>query len=192
MNKDSWPRIFMHIKQWIKINKGFYSTKGVYILALILFVSGKKNRQATPEHESQQRFQFVRIHIKNTQAHNKVYIVRECATPVTSVSLYCGFIYTHIKWETATNNRNVSYLIVPVGEGTGEAKLESDCGMFIRSGGRTFVLGGLGTRFGVLSLTNDVKRTFTFVEGNRSTQLKKAHWTHFKSATLKQKIKLCH
>lgn len=105
-----------------------------------------------------------------TLAHNKVYLVRECATVVTSANTHA-----HKMRNRDVNNRNVSYLIVPVGEGTGEAKLESDCGMFIRSGGRTFVLGGLGTRFGVLSLTKDVKRTFTFVEGNRSTQLKKIH-----------------
>lgn len=67
---------------------------------------------------------------------------------------------------------HVSYLIVPVGEGTGEANVESDCGMFIRRGGGIFVRGGLGTRLGVSSLTNDVNRTFTFVEGNRKTQLK--------------------
>lgn len=73
------------------------------------------------------------------------------------------------------------YLIVPVGEGTGEAKLESDCGMFIRSGGRTFVRGGLGTRFGVLSLTSDVNRTSTFVDGNRKTQLKETNQQNFTS-----------
>lgn len=67
------------------------------------------------------------------------------------------------------------YLIVPVGEGIGEAKLDSDCGIFILSGGRTFVRGGLGTRLGVLSLTSDVNRTFTFVEGNRNTQLKETY-----------------
>ena len=68
---------------------------------------------------------------------------------------------------------------MPVGEGTGDAKLESDCGMFIRSGGRTFVRGGLGTRLGALSLTNDVNRTFTFVDGNRNTQLKEANPYYF-------------
>ena len=68
--------------------------------------------------------------------------------------------------------RIFQYLMVPVGDGTGEVRFASDCGMFIRSGGSSFVLGGLGTRFGVLSLTKDVNRTFTFVDGNRSTQLK--------------------
>ena len=68
--------------------------------------------------------------------------------------------------------RTFRYLMVPVGDGTGEARFASDCGMFIRSGGNSFVLGGLGTRLRVLSLTKDVNRTFTFVDGNRNTQLK--------------------
>lgn len=80
--------------------------------------------------------------------------------------------HTHTEYTKQQLTLIVPYLIVPVGDGIGEAKLESDCGMFIRRGGKTFVLGGLGTRFGVLSPTSEVKRTFTFVDGNRSTQLK--------------------
>lgn len=79
---------------------------------------------------------------------------------------------------------HVSYLIVPVGEGTGETNVESDCGMFIRSGGGIFVRGGLGTRLGVSSLTNDVNRTFTFVDGNRKTQLKQTWQKYLKSLCL--------
>ena len=93
-------------------------------------------------------------------------------------------------FKTSKNNKsslttakiiNPSYLIVPVGDGTGEANVESDGGMFIRSGGGTFVRGGLGTRFGVLSLTRDVNRTFTFVDGNRKTQLKETNQQYLKS-----------
>ena len=108
---------------------------------------------------------------KLTQAQNKL-ILSECAYAYDPYSFYRLLVmHTHRITKRAAT-LIVPYLIVPVGDGIGEAKLESDCGMFMRRGGKTFVLGGLGTRFGVLSPTNDVKRTFTFVDGNRSTQLK--------------------
>lgn len=46
--------------------------------------------------------------------------------------------------------------------------------MFIFNGAKAFVLGGLGTRRGVVSLElrSEVNLIFTFVEGNLSTHLK--------------------
>lgn len=111
----------------------------------------------------------------------------------TIISLRCDL--SRLPWLSTQQNdksrlttRMLQYLIVPVGEGTGEAMLESDCGMFIRRGGRSFVRGGLGTRFGVLSLTNDVNRTFTFVDGNRNTQLKETNQQNLSLENGKHKI----
>lgn len=76
---------------------------------------------------------------------------------------------------------HTTYLIVPVGEGIGEEKACSESGMFIFSGGKTFVRGGLGTRFGALSFTSEVKRIFTFVEGKRRMHLKSTERREFLS-----------
>lgn len=68
-----------------------------------------------------------------------------------------------------------TYLIVPVGDGTGDDIAWSDSGMFIFNGGKTFVRGGLGTRttlFGEFSLTSEVNRILTFVDGKRRMHLK--------------------
>lgn len=65
------------------------------------------------------------------------------------------------------------YLIVPVGEGTGDENTPSCSGMLIFKGANIFVLGGLGTRLGVMSLelSSELNLILTFVEGNLSTQL---------------------
>ena len=63
------------------------------------------------------------------------------------------------------------YLIVRVGEGIGEENVDSFSGMFIFNGPKSLARGGLGTRFGVFSLTNDVNRILIFVEGNLKTPL---------------------
>lgn len=157
------------------------------IKALILIVSGKnifsdqRNSKSTPE-QTVLGWTCTKHNNKPKLTTNHLERMWVSSWPRQNTHT-CRLYTSSLKEETTANNRNASHLIVPVGEGTGEAKLESDWGMFIRRGGRTFVLGGLGTRFGVLSLTKEVKRTLTFVEGNRNTQLKE-NWPHFQWATL--------
>lgn len=71
-----------------------------------------------------------------------------------------------------TTCKKQSYLIVRVGDGIGDEKDDSFSGMFIFNGAKSLARGGLGTRFGVFSFTNDVNRIFIFVEGNLKTPLK--------------------
>ena len=69
-------------------------------------------------------------------------------------------------------NAKKTHLIVNVGDGIGEENEDSDSGIFIFKGAKSLARGGLGTRFGVFSLTSDVNRTLIFVEGNLRTPLK--------------------
>lgn len=170
----------------IKINKTLLHLKNG-IKTPILIVSGRKIFSDQGSSKSTRKLTGLRWTYTKHNAKRKLttnHLERMCVSSWPRQNTHNSRLYTSsLKWETTANNRYASHLIVPVGEGTGEAKLESDWGMFIRRGGRTFVLGGLGTRFGVLSLTKEVKRTLTFVEGNRNTQLKE-NWPQFKWATL--------
>ena len=65
-------------------------------------------------------------------------------------------------------------LIVPVGEGVGDVGVDLASGILILSDEKFFVaFGGLGTRRGTLSSNSEVNHILTFVEGNRSTHLKR-------------------
>ena len=73
--------------------------------------------------------------------------------------------------ETTTCQKGLTYLIVSVGEGTGEFGVDLASGILIFSEGLAAFFGGLGTRRGTFSSNKEVNQIFTFVDGNRSTHL---------------------